>query len=74
VNTNIDQVAARIAALRKEIEVHNYRYYVENDPVVSDEEYDRMFRELRELEREHPELASPDSPTQRVGAEPQERF
>ncbi|MGD0309267.1 MAG: NAD-dependent DNA ligase LigA [Acidobacteriota bacterium] len=73
-NTNIDKVAARIADLRKEIEVHNYRYYVENNPVVSDEEYDRMFRELRELEREHPELASPDSPTQRVGAEPQERF
>jgi DNA ligase (NAD+) len=74
VNTNIDQVAARIAELRKEIEVHNYRYYVENNPVVADEEYDRMFRELRELEQEHPELASPDSPTQRVGAEPQERF
>ncbi len=73
-NTNIDKVAARIADLRKEIEVHNYRYYVENNPVVSDEEYDRMFHELRELEREHPELASPDSPTQRVGAEPQERF
>jgi DNA ligase (NAD+) len=74
VNTNIDLVAARIAELRKEIEYHNYRYYVEDDPVISDEEYDRMFRELRELEREHPELASADSPTQRVGAEPQERF
>ncbi len=73
-NTNIDQVAARIAELQKEIELHNYRYYVENDPIISDEEYDRIFRELRELEREHPELASPDSPTQRVGAEPQERF
>ena len=74
VSTNIDQVAARIAELRKDIEYHNYRYYVENDPAISDEEYDRMFRELRELEREHPELASPDSPTQRIGAEPQERF
>ena len=71
---NIDQIAARIAALRQDIEYHNYRYYVEDDPVISDEEYDRMFRELRELEQEHPELASPDSPTQRVGAEPQERF
>lgn len=71
---NIDQVAARIAELQKDIEYHNYRYYVENDPAISDEEYDRIFRELRELEREHPELASPDSPTQRVGAEPQERF
>lgn len=73
-NINIDQVAARIAELRKEIEHHNYRYHVENDPAISDEEYDRMFRELRELEREHPELASSDSPTQRVGGEPQERF
>lgn len=72
--TNIDQIAARIAALRKDIEYHNYRYYVENDPVISDEEYDRLFRELRALEQEHPELAAPDSPTQRVGAEPQERF
>ena len=71
---NIDQIAARIAALRRDIEYHNYRYYIEDDPVISDEEYDRMFRELRELEREHPELAPPDSPTQRVGAEPQERF
>ena len=72
--TDIDQVAARIAELRKDVEYHNYRYYVENDPIISDEEYDRLFRELRELEREHPELSSPDSPTQRVGAEPQERF
>jgi len=74
VDANIDQIAARIAGLRKELENHNYRYYIENDPVISDEEYDRMFRELLELEREHPELASPDSPTRRVGAEPQERF
>jgi DNA ligase (NAD+) len=74
VSTNIDEVAARIGELRKEIEYHNYRYHVENDPAISDEEYDRMFRELLELEREHPELASADSPTQRVGAEPQERF
>jgi len=74
VNRNIDQVASRIAGLRNEIESHNYRYYVEDRPVISDEEYDRLFRELQELEREYPELASPDSPTQRVGAEPQEKF
>jgi DNA ligase (NAD+) len=74
VDINIDRIAARLGELRKNIEYHNYRYYVENDPIISDEEYDRLFRELRELEREHPELASPDSPTQRVGAEPQERF
>ncbi len=71
---NVDAVAARIAELRKDIEYHNYRYYVLDDPVISDEEYDRLFRELVELEREFPELASPDSPSQRVGAEPQERF
>jgi DNA ligase (NAD+) len=74
VERNPDQVAARVAELRKEIEYHNYRYYVVDDPVISDEEYDRLFRELVELEKEYPELASPDSPTQRVGAEPQERF
>jgi DNA ligase (NAD+) len=63
-----------MAELRKEIEYHNYRYYVANDPVISDAEYDHLFRELAELEKEYPELASPDSPTQRIGAEPQERF
>ncbi len=71
---NVDQVAARLAELRKEIEYHNYRYYVAADPVISDTEYDRLFRELAQLEQEHPELASADSPTQRVGAEPQDKF
>ncbi len=74
VSGDVDQAAARVAELRKELEFHNYRYYVLDDPVVSDQEYDGMFRELLELEAEHPELASPDSPTQRVGAEPQEKF
>jgi DNA ligase (NAD+) len=71
---NVDHVAARVAELRKEIELHNYRYHVLNDPVVPDEEYDRLFRELVQLENEYPELASVDSPTRRVGAEPQEKF
>ena len=71
---DIDRVAARIGELRQKIEYHNYLYYVKDDPEISDSEYDRMFRELSELERAHPELASPDSPTQRVGAEPLERF
>ncbi|MFH1572741.1 MAG: NAD-dependent DNA ligase LigA, partial [Acidobacteriota bacterium] len=71
---NADQVAARIAELRSEIEYHNYRYHVLDDPAIPDAEYDRMFRELLELEQEFPELASPDSPTRRVGAEPQQRF
>ena len=60
--------AARVAALRAEIEDHNYRYYVLDDPSVPDAEYDRLLRELERLETEHPGLADPDSPTQRVGA------
>ncbi len=71
---DIDRVAARIAELRQKLEYHNYLYYVKDDPEISDAEYDRMFRELLELETLHPELASPDSPTQRVGGEPLERF
>jgi DNA ligase (NAD+) len=73
-NVDIDRVAARIAELRQKLEYHNYLYYVKDDPEISDAEYDRMFRELLELEKKHPELASPDSPTQRVGGEPLERF
>jgi DNA ligase (NAD+) len=71
---DIDRVAARIAELRQQVEYHNYRYYVRDSPEIPDAEYDRLFRQLIELERLHPELASPDSPTQRVGAEPSERF
>src|SRR2546425_982235 len=66
---DIDSVAARVADLRQKIEYHNYLYYVRDTPEISDAEYDRMFRELLELEKAHPELASPDSPTQRVGGE-----
>ncbi len=57
----------RVEALRKEIRRHDRLYYVEGKPEVSDREYDALFRELQELEREHPELVTPDSPTQRVG-------
>ncbi|MFY9571963.1 MAG: NAD-dependent DNA ligase LigA, partial [Blastocatellia bacterium] len=71
---DIDRVAARIAELREKIEYHNYLSHVKDTPEISDAEYDRMFRELLELETAHPELASPDSPTQRVGGEPLERF
>lgn len=63
-----------IEALRAAIRDHDYRYYVLDDPVVSDAEYDRLFRRLVELEQTHPELATPDSPTQKVGAEPQKGF
>jgi len=60
--------------LRREIEHHNHRYYVLDDPEISDAEYDRLFRELEALERAHPALVSPDSPTQRVGAAPAAGF
>jgi DNA ligase (NAD+) len=67
-------VTERIAQLRGEINLHNHRYYVLNDPVVSDAEYDRLMDALRELEAEYPELVTTDSPTQRVGPEPAEGF
>lgn len=62
--------AERWEALRSRIEDANRAYYVEDAPVISDAEYDELFRELRALEAAHPELATPDSPTQRVGADP----
>jgi len=64
----------RVEELRREINEHNYRYYVLNAPTVSDAEYDRLMVELRRLEEQHPELVTPDSPTQRVGAPPAEEF
>ncbi|MBI2510061.1 MAG: NAD-dependent DNA ligase LigA, partial [Betaproteobacteria bacterium] len=67
-------VAARAAALREEIERHNHRYYVLDRPLISDAEYDALFRELQRIEAEHPSLAVPDSPTQRVGAPPADAF
>lgn len=63
-----------IERLRAEIERHNYLYHVLDRPEISDAEYDRLFRRLIELEEEHPELVTPDSPTQRVGAPPAEGF
>ncbi|MDR0481337.1 MAG: NAD-dependent DNA ligase LigA, partial [Gallionellaceae bacterium] len=59
--------AQRITTLRAEIEKYSHHYYVLDQPLVPDVEYDRLFRELQQLETEHPEFASPDSPTQRVG-------
>ena len=67
-------VQARARKLRAEIERHNHQYYVLDQPLVSDAEYDRMFRELQQLESEHAELASPDSPTQRIGGAPLPQF
>jgi DNA ligase (NAD+) len=65
---------ARIAELREQLRYHLYRYHVLDDPVISDAEYDALMRELRELEAAHPELITPDSPTQRVGAPASEKF
>ena len=65
--TSAQTAAERIAELRSEIDAHNYRYYVLDEPSVPDAEYDRLFNALKTLEAEHPELVSPDSPTQRVG-------
>ncbi len=68
------QVQARAERLRKELEHHNRRYYVLDDPEIDDAEYDRLFRELVQLEQDHEELRRPDSPTQRVGAAPLPEF
>jgi DNA ligase (NAD+) len=67
-------VVSRLQKLREEINYHNYRYYVLDDPVVSDSEFDRLLQELQRLEEEHPEQVTPDSPSQRVGAPPLDKF
>lgn len=69
-----EPVAKQVEKLREELEHHEYLYYVLDQPTISDAEYDRMLRELRELEEQHPELRTPDSPTQRVGGQPREGF
>jgi DNA ligase (NAD+) len=66
--------AKRVRELREQIEAHNYRYYVLDDPKVSDAEFDALMRELRSIEEEYPELADPDSPTQRVGGQASREF
>ena len=71
---DIRVIEDRLRKLRDEIEFHNYRYYVLDDPVISDAEYDRLMNELVRLEAAHPELVTPDSPTQRVGAAPAAAF
>ena len=67
-------IVEELERLRKEVSFHDYRYHALDDPLISDAEYDRLMRSLRELEAEHPELVTPDSPTQRVGAGPVEGF
>jgi DNA ligase (NAD+) len=68
------ELAERYKQLVDLINFHNHRYYVLDSPEVADAEYDQLMQELREIEADHPELASPDSPTQRVGAGPSEQF
>jgi len=71
---NRDRAATRIAELRRELERHNTLYYVEAAPVISDREYDALYRELVDLETAFPDLATPDSPSQRVGGAPLDEF
>ena len=69
-----DKVKKKLAKLRKEINFHNYRYYVLNDPVISDYEYDMLLKKLINLEEKYPEFITPDSPTQRIGGKPIQEF
>jgi DNA ligase (NAD+) len=69
-----NKVKQKVEELRGVINHHNYRYYVLDSPEISDAEYDELMKELRQLEAEHPELITPDSPTQRIGAPPVEAF
>ncbi|MBU6468676.1 MAG: NAD-dependent DNA ligase LigA, partial [Betaproteobacteria bacterium] len=69
-----DSIEKRIQELKKSIDWHNYQYYVLDQPSIPDAEFDRLFRELSELEHAHPQFLTSDSPTQRVGASPKEGF
>jgi DNA ligase (NAD+) len=72
--TNSPEIKERIEQLRTQINHHNYRYHVLDSPEISDAEYDELMRELKQLEEKYPQFLTPDSPTQRVGAEPLEAF
>ena len=69
-----EQAEKRIAELRNEMHRHDHLYYVQGKAEIGDEEYDRIYRELADLESQFPELVTPDSPTQRVGGAPSEQF
>src|SRR5262252_7729228 len=67
-------VIDRVEELREQMREHEYRYYVLDEPVISDYEFDQLMRELKQLEEQHPDLITPDSPTQRVGGKPAKEF
>ena len=69
-----EQVLREYEQLKDELNLHNHRYYVLDDPTVPDSEYDRQMRRLQEIEQQYPQLASPDSPSQRVGGEALQAF
>src|SRR5437764_7842816 len=71
---SLTDAGARVAELRRLLEYHGHRYYVLDDPEISDADYDALLNELRELEAAHPELLTPDSPTQRIGGKPLDKF
>ena len=73
-NSEYQKQYARLEALRREINYHNYRYHVLDDPVISDLEFDRLLLELRQIEQEHPDWITSDSPTQRTGGPPADKF
>ncbi len=71
---SLEEARPLVEQLRSVIRRHDHRYYVKDDPIISDAEYDRLYRRLQELERAFPEVQSPDSPTQRIGGEPIDEF
>lgn len=73
-NKHLDDYVKEIDELRRQIQEHNYRYYILDNPIISDSQYDQLFQRLKRLEEQHPELIASDSPTQRVGYAPTSAF
>ena len=69
IKMDFEQAKAKLINLRKELELHNYQYYVLDAPTISDAKYDRLMQELIAIEKTYPQLVTPDSPSQRVGGE-----
>ncbi|HDL09633.1 MAG TPA: NAD-dependent DNA ligase LigA, partial [Candidatus Omnitrophica bacterium] len=71
---NLEKIKKEIEELREKIRYHDYKYYVENMPEISDQAYDALYKKLKELEEKYPQFITPDSPTQRIGGKPLEEF